>query len=212
MHKDTLCFDIGNVICHVKFDNFINVMVDSRFCKREEVMNYLETVQASFDLGIYNIKQSLKIVKSNYYTGAAEMPRWWDDLIYNAWLDVVKPSDEIIELINTLSNKYNIHLLSNIGFDHAKYLDSFEFFKNSNKHYSCYVGARKPNKLFYQSFYLDNTAEFASGSKRVFFDDRIENLEGSSGMFLPVRFNLCDYESDALAAKDLKSKIDDIFS
>ena len=78
-----------------------------------------------------------------------------------------------------LSHNLQVALLSNIGVEHAammnQVLQDGDFFQGAIKHFSCDVGARKPSKLFYQSF-LQQHPEFVGS---LYVDDLVENLEAS---------------------------------
>jgi FMN phosphatase YigB (HAD superfamily) len=87
-----------------------------------------------------------------------------------------------------------IALLSNIGFEHAKLVhkllsyDECGFFFN-HKHFSCEVGARKPTKLFYQSFLMQHP-EFQGC---LYVDDLQENLDAADELGFRIRkFSLQD--------------------
>ena len=98
-----------------------------------------------------------------------------------------------------------------MGLEHAAYIRNNhpEVFAGRILHLSCEVGARKPTKLYFQSFLMQHP-EFADS---VFVDDREENLEMAKQMgFEPHQFsleNLAQMSEDDRkeAIKDIRSKI-----
>ena len=97
--------------------------------------------------------------------------------LMQAWDEAVIPNTKMLQLLKDLyEGGVQLALLSNIGFEHAKLIDACwqqeDFYQDTVKHFSCYVGARKPNHLYYQSFLWDHP-EF-KGS--LYFDDLPENV------------------------------------
>jgi FMN phosphatase YigB (HAD superfamily) len=193
-----VAFDIGNVICHVDLEKFNNFLVDKKlFINKEAASNFIEGIQIGMDLGMYGIKQSF----NNFFPNISKEDL---DQIYYVWMNIISISNEISDFIKELSgNGWEIALLSNIGFDHSFYFNeifNFEYIK----HFSYEIGARKPSKLFYQSFFIENY-----WTKDVlFFDDRQENVNASTKYFNGTLFNLNNYSSDKDAVLFLKSKLE----
>ena len=113
------------------------------------------------------------------------------------------------DLFNT-----QVALLSNVGLEHAivmekildhHHLHSNKFFSKCVKHLSCQVGARKPTKLYYQSF-LQQHPEFEGAA---YLDDLQENLDmGKEFGFRPYFFSLEKEQRLTLAKlKDIESFI-----
>ena len=98
-------------------------------------------------------------------------------------------------------------LLSNIGTEHAALMEHSlnvgTFFSGAIKHFSCFVGARKPTALFYQSFLLEHP-EFYSC---LYIDDLQENLDvGKRFGFQTYRFSL-DPKDDAGTLTEIEQLI-----
>lgn len=108
-------------------------------------------------------------------------------------------TEELIE-----KYRYEVSLLSNIGFDHADFLrQKCPVFKKCNQHFSCDVGARKPTKLFYQSFLL----EYGWDKDVLFFDDRPENVKAAESYLAGVQFDIEDYATDEEAAQAVRNRL-----
>ena len=88
-----------------------------------------------------------------------------------------------------------VALLSNVGLEHAvqmaRVLDIDSFFDKCVKHLSCHVGARKPTKLYYQSFLMQHPEFYGA----AYLDDLQENLDASVPFgFRPRRFSLAEHK------------------
>ena len=79
-------------------------------------------------------------------------------------------------------------------------------FNKCIQHFSCEVGARKPSKLFFQSFLMEEPHFHRS----IFIDDIDENVEMAKKCgFRAVRFNINDFSDDALAAEKFRQIVMD---
>jgi len=193
-------FDIGNVIAHVNFSVFVSSLCDNKIVKScEEGYKLLEQIQPYQDLGLTNVKRELsrfnldKKIESN---------------ILLHWMETVSFNQKSLNLINDLIiEKYNIALLSNIGPEHASIIRNNDLLKKLNHHFSFEIGARKPSKIYYQSFLMDNPLYKGC----AFIDDRYENLEMAEKCgFKSYHFDLdklTDEESMKNAFYDLNSFI-----
>src|SRR5690606_38012036 len=187
-------------LCHVDFENFFNFLVEQDIVKdHETAIEFLSGIQHPQDLGLYNIRQG-------FYRFYPHINKQTLHELHDIWDSVVEPSDSMLGLLDDLLSKgYEIAILSNIGFDHSSILrHRCEVFKNCHQHFSCEVGARKPTKLFYQSFLL----QFGWPSNVLFFDDIEENVKGASGYLSGVLFNLNNFENDDIAANFVKERLE----
>lgn len=195
-----VCFDLGNVLCRVNFTEFLNFVVEQDIVKDQETAyEFLSGIQHPQDLGLYNIRQG-------FYRFYPHISKQILHELHDIWDRVVEPSDTMIGLLDDLlSNNFEIALLSNIGFDHSSVLrNKCDIFKKCHQHFSCEVGARKPSKLFYQSFYL----QYGWDKSVFFFDDLQENLAGANGYLTGVLFDLKNFKNDEDAASFIKTKLD----
>lgn len=200
IHKPKLvAFDIGNVLCHVVFDDFINWLLYEGIVESKEVAEeFLASIQHPQDLGLYNIKQGFR----RFYP---QIDNKTIQTLHDIWLDVARPSEIMLNVVEELIDEgWSVSLLSNIGFDHADYLrHKCNVFKKCNQHFSCEVGARKPAKLFYQSFLL----QYGWSKDVMFFDDRQENIKAAEGYLTGVLFDIENYKSDQEAATAMRTHL-----
>lgn len=189
-----ICLDIGNVLCHVAAQPFIELISEEFNTTLPEASRFLKRFQQIHDLGYTTMEDELKD------KFGAKSPVLLKKLV-QAWNDSVRPNDEIITSLNKLREKHDLQvaLLSNIGVEHAEMmkekLSRGGFFPGVIKHFSCFVGARKPSLIFYQSFLMRHP-EFKGC---LYVDDLQENLDASEEFgFQTYRFSL---EEDGFSEK-----------
>lgn len=167
-----IALDIGNVICHANMDQFINNISETFNVSVEAATRFLRSFQQIHDLGLTTMERELRIQFN--VQSEATLKR----LISN-WNNMIYPSNYMLGMLKDLQNNHNVKiaLLSNIGVEHAEMMKTKlePIYENAIKHFSCYVGARKPTMLYYQSFLLQNP-EFQGC---LYVDDLRENLEAS---------------------------------
>lgn len=109
--------------------------------------------------------------------------------IITAWnsmlLDIPK---ERIELIQTLTKKYNVYLLSNTNNIHLSFINNYVSstfkFKNLDElfikaYYSHQIGLRKPNKAIFE-FVLTDAQLIAE--ETLFIDDSLEHINSAQAL------------------------------
>lgn len=187
--KKYVCLDIGNVLCHVDFQSFLNKLSKTLNITLDDAMYFMNRTQKLHDLGLTVMADELR----DHFK--IRSPLIIEEL-QDAWNNVVSPNLTIIEFFTRLRDRDNLKvaLLSNIGIEHAEQiknkLSHNSFFLYAKKHFSCEVGARKPSMLYYQSF-LSIHPEFKGC---VYVDDLQENLDASKQFeFKTFKFNLKDY-------------------
>lgn len=169
-----IALDIGNVLCTVSTTPFLENLSETFNVTIPEATRFLKRFQQIHDLGYTTMEDELKDkfgVKS-----PVTIKR-----LVAAWNDSVTPCIPIIDKLNHLREKENLQvaLLSNIGVEHAammeEKLNHGGFFPGAIKHFSCFVGARKPSMVYYQSFLL----EYPHFKGCLYVDDLQENLDAS---------------------------------
>lgn len=189
-----ICLDIGNVLCAVDFSHFLQHLSRTLNITLDEAQYFLNRTQKLHDMGLTSVSDELR----DHFK--IKSPVIIDELL-KLWMGIVWRDNMALE--NMLEkHKVQVALLSNIGFEHAEMIKEWQalgrvdpFFPESIKHFSCYVGARKPSSLFYQSFLLDHP-EFKGC---LYIDDLQENLDtGSKFGFEPFRLSL---EEDDISEK-----------
>ena len=148
-----ICLDIGNVLCKVNAQPFVELVSETFNTTLPEATRFLKRFQQIHDLGYTTMEDELK----DHF--AAKSPALIKKLV-QAWNDSVVPDDFIIRQLNDMrdNDKLQVALLSNIGVEHAEMMKNKlaegGFFPGAIKHFSCFVGARKPSSIYYQSFLL----------------------------------------------------------
>jgi len=183
-----VALDVGNVLVHVDFSIFVRELSRQLNITLEEAEYFMNRTHALHDMGLTRMEDELR----DHFK--IKSPLIMIDLL-KSWDSVIDPNFVIMEKLLVMSEKHNmqIALLSNVGLEHAvqmkKILRWGGFFDKSVKHLSCYVGARKPTKLYYQSF-LSQHPEFQGCA---YLDDLQENLDmGAEFEFRPFRFSLAE--------------------
>jgi len=210
-----LALDIGNVICDVDLNPFFSYMnqFDSKL-STEEAFIVCEEMQPRLDLALSSIDSELERICLHHNRSRDKHHKELKQL----WLNSIKPVPQINEILNELIlDGVKIALLSNIGMDHATVVRNILPIDNCLQHFSCEVGARKPSKLYFQSFELDYP-QFWNGyirsysedmtsyypQKPLYIDDRRENLFAAENYFHTQYFSIKDYTDYDLAASKLK--------
>lgn len=195
-----VAFDIGNVLCHVNLESFYDFLVTEQILwDKQQAEEFISGIQYPQDLGLYNIRQG-------FYRFNPELPRNKLQELHDAWLDIVDPSEPMLGVIDdALAAGYEVALLSNIGFDHSGVVrQKCKVFQRCHQHFSCEVGARKPTKLFYQSFMMHYNWPHGA----TFLDDRKDNIEAARPYFNGVTFDIDHYERDEDAAKAVRDLLE----
>jgi hypothetical protein len=116
--------------------------------------------------------------------------------LVKAWNDSVMPNLFMLDKLNELRSEHNLQvaLLSNIGVEHAEMMEDKlshnGFFPGAIKYFSCFVGARKPSLIYYQSFLL----AYPEFKGCLYIDDLQENLNASKQFgFQTYRLSLLEH-------------------
>lgn len=191
-----LALDIGNVLCRVNQNLFTDRVSEKLNLSIVEVERHMKRFWELHDIGFTTIEDELidKFgVKSEIIM---------QDLLAR-WNIVVTPDNKAINRIKQIVDEGDVQLafLSNMGYEHMEQMKDqlAPLYPNAIKHFSCEVGARKPSKLFYQSFLLENP-EFKGC---YYVDDLYENLEAAKKFgFKPFHFDLAENDYDRLSILD----------
>lgn len=202
-----ICFDLGNVIIECDVDKFYDQMKD--FFSEEKYKHLLamrDIIQTQHDLGIVTYRNffehfDMSLSKENV------------NQILDLWNQAVKPNDEMVEFVSSFEEKFgSVAFLSNIGYEHHKYLNNIcpKLFKNARTHFSFEVGARKPSKLYFQSFIKEleyyRDEKFNEHFALLLIDDREDNCEMATRLgFRSFQFSLKDDLNNKEKIKQMKS-------
>ena len=193
-----LALDIGNVLCHVDFEKILTVLSKSLNISRAEALYFLNRTQKLHDLGLTNLTDELHDhfkIKSEFIINE----------ILTEWNRAIQWDQDIISEIAKLQDKlsFKVALVSNIGIEHAAHLrgaslrdtNAVKLITTATQFFSCEVGARKPNYLYYQTF-LNMYPEF---KEAIYIDDLDINLEiGRKFGLVSTKFVLSDYKKHPL--------------
>jgi len=194
--KYYVALDIGNVLCKIDFRKFTFAVGAVTNLSSWEVGHRVNRSQKLRDVGLVTMTDVLESefgIKSSVVL--ENLLGVWNN-------DVLKFDNRVFDFFTTLGesvhDNLNVALLSNVGLEHSLIIDAYinsryhdtynsKLFVNAIRHYSCNLGVRKPQSLYYQSFLLDN----AGFKGCVYLDDLKENLVASTKFgFVPVEFNL----------------------
>lgn len=167
-----VALDVGNVLVHVDFSIFTRELSAQLNLSMEEAEYFLNRTCRLHDLGLTKMSDELRDhfkIKSQVII----------DKLLSKWNEVIWPSRNVLNHFNKMIAKddLKIALLSNVGLEHSVVMENTlgNLFSGAVKHLSCLVGARKPNKLYYQSFLL----QYPEFKGCAYLDDLEENLEAS---------------------------------
>lgn len=186
-----IALDIGNVLCDVVAKPFIENLSETFNISISDARRFLKRFQQLHDLGYTTMADELQ----DHFNVRSSVTI---DRLTTAWNASVIPNTEIIGKLNALRTEQGLQiaLLSNIGVEHAdmvkEKMTMGGFFDNSIPHFSCFVGARKPTSIFYQSFLLQHP-EFQNC---LYVDDLQINLDASKAFGFQT-FRLALDEPDA---------------
>lgn len=191
-----LALDLGNVVCNVNFNLFIRHLSKTLNVSIDEVNYFLNRTQKLHDLGLTVMSDELRDhfkIRSSVIVD--------ESLVL--WNKTITINPIMKAFVNDLIHKRSVKvaLLSNIGVEHSNVIPevlSKDIFDHSIKFFSCDVGTRKPNYLYYKTF-LDMYPEFKGC---LYLDDRPENVAaGKIFGFDAKLFVLDDMKTIAALAK-----------
>ncbi len=200
-----VALDIGNVLVHSNFNNFIRQLSKTLNMTIDEATYFMNRTQKLHDLGLTNMADELH----DHFKIKSEV--LMEELI-KAWNDVIVPDKNVLRTLNNLKKKHDlkIALVSNVGLEHSKRMEEvlgYEgFIDGAVRHFSCVVGARKPNMTYYHIF-LQLHPEFEGCP---YIDDLQENLDmGAQFGLKPFKFSLEESNPDRADAIPLPTTYQD---
>lgn len=195
-----IAFDIGNVLFRFDPSPLLDLLIGLNIVENTAMAYEFMggSFQHSQEIGLYDIKQRFYQLNPKLSSDTLQE-------IYDRWMETFEPSLPMIEIVEELiANKHSVALLSNIGPDHAKFVrDKCKIFDKCIQHFSCDVGARKPTRLFFQSFHIQN----CWGRDTLYFDDREDNIAMGGEYHNAVLFDINSFTSDEEAAKKMRGYI-----
>lgn len=212
MKQNKIIFDLGNVLLDVKLENFTDYVDNlvagwpAEYRPKYSAFTFLEKLQPLQDIGVTNLDKALL----DY------LPPLYDfDNFLMAWYSTVSINQKMLSFVRKLQSwNIEIALLSNIGMDHAAWWRAEKLLPNTIEHFSYEVGARKPSKLYFQSFILNYPEFKVSGCRpTLYLDDRPENLVTAeevgfrSYLFELNKFSLLSEVEQDLQLEEIKNAL-----
>lgn len=177
MTDKVIVFDLGKVI----FDYDVNI-ISKKLSEYSTEKNLFEDMDvfmfSNKDLFMkYEKGQISSVAFYNKLVDLASLKILSFEKFTDIWNDIFTPIDDVVELINSLSKKYELAILSNTNDLHFDYLYKkySNFFTNFKKlHLSYLMNSRKPDT----DIYLQVIKYHNLKPENIFFtDDNQENID-----------------------------------
>jgi putative hydrolase of the HAD superfamily len=192
---NTIFFDIGGVLLNIHPERTIKQLSTLTNLSEEEII-------AAFPEDAHHRYERGEITDSDFYRAVKrELPvsdNLTEEQFWKAWSLLVGEETEVVKIMNHLTSKCPVWLLSNTNPYHILEEERFKLFdKITGGIYSYEVGSRKPEEDIYLKA-LEIAGTIAE--KSLFIDDLIENVEKARSL----NMNAIHYKS----IDDLHEKLD----
>jgi glucose-1-phosphatase len=169
---NTFFFDIGGVLLNIHPERTIKYLSNLTNLSEDQIEKaFPEDAHHKYERGEITGSYFFKAVKyslpiSNNLT---------EEQFWNAWSMLVGEETEVVKIMNKLTSKYPVWLLSNTNPYHILEEERFKLFdKITGGIYSFEIGSRKPEEEIYiKALEIAGT----KASESLFVDDLIENVE-----------------------------------
>jgi len=193
-----VALDLGNVILEFDMSHFWQLSSEIGV-NQEDMERYIRLFERSDFCGLVEIRD---VIEDEFDGAEAE------ELI-SAWSAGIKLNEQMMNFLLSIKHEgFKIAYLSNIGFEHLRYIrKNFTEMMSlaAIQHMSCEVGVAKPSCLYYQSFLMQN--DDFSGC--VYLEDRKENvIAATKCKFDSILFDLKKYNKQPPSV--LKKELDRI--
>lgn len=170
-----IIFDMGQVL--LKFEPILFIERLSIFNNEDQEILLKEIYHSQewvmMDKGTLTINEAIDIFKQKV---PEHLKQYVYDLVDN-WYEPRIPVEGMLELVEELSKKYNLFLLSNASENQPKYWNKTEFAKYfKDTLISCDVHVIKPNKEIYE---LAIKKFNIKPNESIFIDDNKDNVQGA---------------------------------
>jgi FMN phosphatase YigB (HAD superfamily) len=192
---NTIFFDIGGVLLNIHPERTIKYLSNLTNLSEEEII-------AAFPEDAHHRYERGEITDSDFYRAVKrELPvsdNLTEEQFWKAWSLLVGEETEVVKIMNHLTSKCPVWLLSNTNPYHILEEERFKLFdKITGGIYSYEVGSRKPEEDIYLKA-LEIAGTIAE--KSLFIDDLIENVEKARSL----NMNAIHYKS----IDDLHERLD----
>ncbi|MFC1565737.1 HAD family hydrolase [Candidatus Neomarinimicrobiota bacterium] len=169
---NTIFFDIGGVLLNIYPERTIKQLSAlTNLTEKEIVKSFPEEAHHKYERG--EISGSKFFNEVMYNLPVAN--NLTEEQFWNAWSLLIGEETEVVKIMNSLTTKYPVWLLSNTNPYHILEEERFKLFdKVTGGIYSFDVGARKPEEdIYFKALEIAGTI----AEKSLFIDDLIENVE-----------------------------------
>ena len=198
-----LIFDLGNVIVDINFDLTFKAFSNlSSIYSWEEVRYFIKEkcIWENYEKGIINDDEFRKTLRNELKIKASDSDL---DKAFCGLLQKIQP--ERVELLQKLSKKYQIFILSNTSNIHFQQVEKLLFESSGTSHFSeifkavflsFEMGKLKPEIEIYQQVLLKANIQ---ANETLFFDDMLINLESAATLgiqtkqIIPNRYTIIDF-------------------
>ena len=187
MQPKTFLFDIGNVLIHVNFDHFLN-LIGKTPAENSEL--FLGEIKNQFETG--------KIPPEEFIASGRDLLNFdgADSDFIQAWNGHMTENAPMWELVEKLAaQNHRLILFSNTNSIHAEYfLNQYPGFRHfTHHHFSHEVGSLKPADPFYET--AIRSYELIP-EETIYIDDLPENIEtGINHGFQCWQYDSSDHEA-----------------
>ena len=172
---NTIFFDIGGVLLNIHPERTIKYLSNITNLSDEQIEKaFPEDAHHKYERGEIAGADFFKAVKKSFpISNSLTEEQFW-----NAWGMLVGEETEVVKIMNKLTSKYPVWLLSNTNPYHILEEERFKLFdKITGGIYSFEVGSRKPEeKIYIKAMEIAGT----TAGESIFVDDLIENIEIAS--------------------------------
>ena len=182
MCKKLIVFDLGKVV----FDYDVNIISNSlsKYSPKKSLFDNMETFMFENEDLFVKYEKGL-ISSSDFYKEIIkilDIKNLSFEKFSDIWNDIFTPISEVIDLIISLSDKYELAMLSNTNDLHFNFLYqkySSLFLKFKKLHLSYLMNARKPDAEIYEKVLKYHNIE---PHNMFFTDDNEENISAAKAM------------------------------
>lgn len=169
-----IIFDIGDVLIDFNDKQYISYITEKLHINLKEFAKSLEPLINKMEYGTLRL-QDAKAMLSKRFRVSKRSLEWIE-----SYRRIAKLNKPIFKLANSLSKRYKIALLSNVG--RARYIEGLRLLNGISADgifASCYIKMRKPEPRIYrrvlrkmdvkpsEAIFIDNLKENVAGARKV---------------------------------------------
>ena len=187
----TIFFDIGGVLLNIYPERTIEYLSNITTLSKDEIVDaFPEDAHHKYERGEITGSEFFAAVKYSLPISS----NLTEEQFWNSWSLLVGEETEVVKIMNNLSEKYPVWLLSNTNPYHILEEGRVKLFdKITGGIYSFEVGSRKPEEEIY---YKALEVAGVSAENSLFIDDMIENVEMARSLNMnAIHFkSVCDFQ------------------